>query len=280
MLRRIAAAGDVDHRRHVELDHLLVERIPPLVGQRRRVEVAARRIGIEVAADEAHLHAALELGDRILRRHALRLRQLADADEILRIERDDARIRSLQICVHSTLTLSSPIWWPMPEARGEKIVMSVPRSRCSLSWAPSTLSRISSSLIFSDAFDGIGDFLGGGLGLLLAEAVQVLGLGRVVSVTIDDHGTAGFEMMMEHSLRGRSRRPGPRWSDATNRALPLSNRPGRALAVVMEHRPPSLYHPSPIKSGGKLQRMIQYPPAGRCGTWLPDRESVDTGSPA
>jgi hypothetical protein len=45
----------------------------------------------------------------------------------------------------------------MPEARGEKIVTSVPRSRCSLSWAPSTLSRISSSLIFSDAFDGIGD---------------------------------------------------------------------------------------------------------------------------
>ena len=89
--RRIAAAGDVDHRRHVELDHLLVERIPPLVGQRRRVEIAAGRIGIEVAADEAHLDAALELGGGVLRRHARRLRQLAHADEILRIERDDAR---------------------------------------------------------------------------------------------------------------------------------------------------------------------------------------------
>jgi hypothetical protein len=52
VLGRIAAARDVDHRRHVELDHRLVERIPPLVGERRRVEVAAGRIGIEVAADE------------------------------------------------------------------------------------------------------------------------------------------------------------------------------------------------------------------------------------
>ena len=37
-------------------------------------------------------------------------------------------IRSLQICVHSWLTAKSPMWWPMPEARGEKIVRSVPRS--------------------------------------------------------------------------------------------------------------------------------------------------------
>ena len=63
--RRIAAAADVDHRRHVQLDHLFVERIPPFVGERRRVEVAARRIGIEIAADEAKLvDAALELGGR------------------------------------------------------------------------------------------------------------------------------------------------------------------------------------------------------------------------
>jgi len=31
----------------------------------------------------------------------------------------------------------------MPEARGEKIVRDVPRSRCSRHWAPSTLSRSS-----------------------------------------------------------------------------------------------------------------------------------------
>ena len=59
---RIARRADVDHRRHVELDHLFVERIPLPVGQRRRGPVAARRIGVQVAADEAELvDAALEL---------------------------------------------------------------------------------------------------------------------------------------------------------------------------------------------------------------------------
>ena len=55
------------HRRHVQLDHLFVERIPVLIGQRRRGPVAARRVGIQVAADEAELvHAALQLLDDIL----------------------------------------------------------------------------------------------------------------------------------------------------------------------------------------------------------------------
>ncbi len=67
---------------------------------------------------------------------------------------------------HSRLTLSLPIWWPMPEARGEKMVTSVPRSRCNLSWFCSMLSRISSSDIFSAARDGIA-----ALSLPLAAAV-------------------------------------------------------------------------------------------------------------
>src|SRR5262249_1155185 len=81
----------MDHRRYVELDHLLVERIPPLVGERRRVEVAAGGIRIEVAADEAELlDAALKLLDRRGRRLALCLRQLADADEVFREQRADS----------------------------------------------------------------------------------------------------------------------------------------------------------------------------------------------
>jgi hypothetical protein len=63
VLRRIATSADVNHRRHVELDHLLVERIPPLVGQRRGIEISTGRVGVEVAADEPHLHAALQLAD-------------------------------------------------------------------------------------------------------------------------------------------------------------------------------------------------------------------------
>ena len=81
----------MDHRRHVELDHLLVQRIPPPVGERRVLPVAARRIGVQVAADEAELlHAALELRDAVRGRDAGRLRQLAHADEILRVERHAA----------------------------------------------------------------------------------------------------------------------------------------------------------------------------------------------
>ena len=48
--RGVAAAADVDHRGHVELDELFVQRKPRAVGQRRAVEVAAGRVGVEVAA--------------------------------------------------------------------------------------------------------------------------------------------------------------------------------------------------------------------------------------
>ena len=54
-------------------------------------------------------------------------------------------IMSLQISDQYLLAGSLPSWCAMPAARGEKIVRSVPRSRCSLSCAPSRLSRISSS---------------------------------------------------------------------------------------------------------------------------------------
>src|SRR6185437_9215716 len=47
----IGSGGDVDHPGHVELDHLLIERIPPAVGERRILPVAAAWVGIEVAAD-------------------------------------------------------------------------------------------------------------------------------------------------------------------------------------------------------------------------------------
>src|SRR5260370_41520508 len=52
---------------------------------------AARRVGIEMAADEAELRdAAFELADAIGGRRSRRLRQLADTDEILGIEGADA----------------------------------------------------------------------------------------------------------------------------------------------------------------------------------------------
>ena len=68
---RVADCRDVDHRRHVELDHLFVDRIPVAVGQRRASPAAAARIGVEVAADEAELvDASLELVRRSASRSA------------------------------------------------------------------------------------------------------------------------------------------------------------------------------------------------------------------
>ena len=89
--RGIAGLAHVHHRRHVELAELFVHRVPPLVGQRRLGEFPARRIGIEIAADEAEfVHAAFELGNHAARIDARRLRQLADADEVLRVQLADA----------------------------------------------------------------------------------------------------------------------------------------------------------------------------------------------
>ena len=61
----IATGADMDHGRHLELDHLFVERIPGAVGQRRRGPVTTRRIGVQIDTDEAVLeHAFLQLGNR------------------------------------------------------------------------------------------------------------------------------------------------------------------------------------------------------------------------
>ncbi len=87
---RITGARNVDHRRDVEFDHLLVEGIPGPVGQGRRRPVAARGVGVEVAADEAELQdGAFQLGDRVGDRHVPGLRQLGDADEGLGKQADD-----------------------------------------------------------------------------------------------------------------------------------------------------------------------------------------------
>jgi hypothetical protein len=81
----------VDHRRHVELAELFVEREPPGIGDRRIVPAAAGRIGIEVAADEAQFgDAALQFLNAAGGRCAWRLRQLADGGEIARVEAGNA----------------------------------------------------------------------------------------------------------------------------------------------------------------------------------------------
>jgi aminopeptidase N len=79
---RVARGGDVDHGRHVELGHRLVQREPVGVGQRRRGPPRAGRVRVQVAADEPELgDAPLELGHRRVQRLARDLRELAHAGE-------------------------------------------------------------------------------------------------------------------------------------------------------------------------------------------------------
>ena len=125
----------------------------------------------------------------VLRRHARRLRQLAHADEVLRIERADAMdqiVADLRPFEADALVADM-----MPHAGGTR------REDRQIGAALA----LQLELVLLDAFADlvVGHFqrgarrhcrlvLGvGGRGLLLAEAMEVFGLGRVVAVAIDDH---------------------------------------------------------------------------------------------
>src|SRR5215475_8399461 len=180
----------MDHRWHVELDHLLVERIPPFVGERRRVEIAARGIRIEIAPDEAEfLDAALELLDRRRRRLALRLWQLAHADEVLRKQRADAMdevVADLRpFLAHCEITdVVTHAGGARREDRQIRAALALELELRALDAGADLIvrhleagARRQRRLVLDR------------LGLVLAETVQVLGFGRVVAVTIDDHDT-------------------------------------------------------------------------------------------
>ena len=81
----IAARSHVDHRRHIKLAQFFVDRIPVAIDQRRIGPVTARWIGIQVHADKAEfIDDPLQLRNTVLRRDTGKLRQLPDADEIIR----------------------------------------------------------------------------------------------------------------------------------------------------------------------------------------------------
>ncbi len=185
---RVARRADVHHRRHVELDDLLVQRIPPAVGERRLLPVPARRIGIEVAADEPQLvDAALELGNAILGAHARRLGQLADADEVVGVERAHA---ADEVVAHAR---------PL-EARGfvADVVRHEARPRreerdvgAALALHPELRAlEALPDLVVADDERGAGGRLARVADrgdLLLAPGLERRRRRRVVSVTVDDH---------------------------------------------------------------------------------------------
>ena len=85
---RRPAPGAVNVAGHVQFHELLVQRVPVFVAHSRRVVIRGlARIRIDQASDKSEfLHAALELGDAVLRTHAGRLRQPANAPENIRKE--------------------------------------------------------------------------------------------------------------------------------------------------------------------------------------------------
>ena len=180
----------MDHRRHVELDHFLIERIPPLVGEGRRIEVAAGRIGIEIAPDESKLFdAALELGGGVLRRHARRLRQLAHADEILRKER--ARAMDQVVADLRPFEAHALVADVVAHAGGARREDGQIGAALALQLELIVLDAVANLIVrYFQRSARRQQRLVLGVGrrsLFLAEAVQVLGFGGVVAVAIDDH---------------------------------------------------------------------------------------------
>ena len=178
----------MDHRRHVERDQALVERVPERIGQRRRGPVAAGGVGVQVAADEPHLaDAALELGDRAVERGAARLRQLADGREVVGVKIADATDQLVAGArpVEAGLGAADVIG-PSPRHAGENSVRSAPRSALQAKLV--VLDRFADLIVADAAVDGRGKRgVGEPVDLILAVALVRLGRRRVVAVAVDDH---------------------------------------------------------------------------------------------
>ena len=188
--RRVARRRHVDHRRHLELDQLLVDRVPVAVGEGWGLPVAARGIGIQVHAHEAELvHKAHELRDRAFDGRTGKLRQLTDWRKVLGKQRADAVD---QVVAHTRPLLADLLGADVVRhARGARreyrevaatILLQLELRRHALDQR-----RV------ADAQVG-----GGGLArgirdageLLVAEGLQRQRLGGVVTVDVDDHRAA------------------------------------------------------------------------------------------
>src|SRR5690242_18731548 len=130
-------------------------------------------------------------------------------NKVPREQRADAVNQLVAGAGQASLVVASPRWWPMPAARGEKIVKSVPRSRLHL------------ELAIGDRFTDlvVGDTrarrrrLAGlvRLDLLVAPPLMLAGGGGVVPVAIDDHGAScsanAWHPSRERGPRGVPLRP-------------------------------------------------------------------------
>ncbi len=154
--------------------------------------MAARGVGVQVAADEAELvHAALQLADAVIERCAGRLRQLADSDEIIGVQGADP--------VDQFIAQLGPV------QAGGRVADVVPHhggagrkdgdvsSPLPLKFELCALQALP-DLVVGDVY-GTFHWNVGGVGqardLALAVVLQGLGRGCIVSVTVDDHIVGG-----------------------------------------------------------------------------------------
>ncbi len=234
---RVARGAHVDHRRHVELDHLLVERVPPAVGQRRLLPVPARRIRVQVAADHPELvHAALELGDAALGLHARRLRQLADADEVVRVEL--AHAVDEVVAQHRPLAARRLVADVVRhEARARREDRDVGPA-LALHLELRVLEALADLVVADDELGALrrlrrvverGD-------LPLAPRLELRGCGRVVAVAVDDHRSSSLARFV-FACRFAREGGAPR---AARRSGPTPPSPALAPSFCSASSPPAV----------------------------------------
>ena len=184
----VAGGRHVHHGRHVELHHFLVDGIPVAVGERRVLPPAAGRVRVQVAADEAQLvHAALQLGDAVLRRDARHLRQLADADEVLGVELH--RPVDQVVADARPLRRRGLVAEMVRHAGGARREDGEIGAALALQFQLRALQALA-DLVVADAEVLVGGAAGGirqRRELAVAEDGQLLRCRRVVAVAVDDH---------------------------------------------------------------------------------------------
>src|SRR5690606_24845941 len=218
------------------LAHLLVERIPVAVPERGAGEVAAGRIRIQIAADEAELeHAALELAHGAVDRRAGRLRQLRDADEVLRVELRQAVNQIVAVLGPRPARRLVADVVPHP-ARARREQRDV-RAALPLQLELRPLHALP-KLIVADvqrALDRLMVRVFRELGLLLLTILaELLRRGGVMAVAIDDHRSSRLPVCEGDEARPTRTRSGRGPQSITrNRASGARTRPARI-------RPPTL----------------------------------------
>ena len=150
--------------------------------------MAAGRVGIQVAADEPELgYASFEFGGTVLRRHAGRLRQLAHAHEVVRIEQADA--------MNEVIARPGPaltrdfVADVVRHGRGARRENRDIRTACALQLQLRIFQAVA-NLIVGDFFLGAERYIETRLqarDLCIAKFLQLAGSRRVMAVAVDDH---------------------------------------------------------------------------------------------